>query len=89
MIRPAFALALLLAGVCTVSTPAAVAQQKAASQALETSGRVVGQKIAWVPQGIGGFQRAYFEIQHLPIADHYRVSVWDYSFIQAAEAERP
>ena len=35
MIRPAFALALLLAGVCTVSTPAAFAQEKAAPLELE------------------------------------------------------
>jgi hypothetical protein len=58
------------------------------AQALDTSGAVVGQQIAWVPEGVGGFERAYFEISHLPAADHYRVSVWDYSFLQA-ETERP
>ena len=56
-------------------------------QALDKSGAVVGQQIAWVPQGVGGYERAYFEIRHLPAADHYRVSVWDYSRLQAA-AER-
>ncbi|PYN83357.1 MAG: hypothetical protein DMD96_02550 [Candidatus Rokuibacteriota bacterium] len=58
------------------------------AQALDASDAVVGQKIAWVPEGVGGFERAYFEISHLPAADHYRVSVWDYSFLQA-ESERP
>ena len=58
------------------------------AQALDASGAVVGQQIAWVPRGVGGFDRAYFEISHLPAADHYRVSVWDYSFLQTA-SERP
>jgi len=59
-------------------------------QALDKSGAVIGQQIAWVPEGVGGYQRAYFEILHLPAADHYRVSVWDYSRLQAeAETERP
>jgi len=58
------------------------------AQALNASGAVVGQQIAWVPAGVGGFDRAYFEIAHLPAADHYRVSVWDYSWPQAA-SERP
>ena len=53
-------------------------------QALDASGAVVGQQIVWVPGGAGGYQRAYFEIWHLPVADHYRVSVWDYSRPQAA-----
>ena len=52
-------------------------------QALDKSGAVVGQRIAWVPEGVGGYERAYFEIRHLPAADHYRVSVWDYSRLQA------
>ena len=58
------------------------------AQALDASGAVVDQKITWVPEGVGGFERAYFEVSHLPSADHYRVSVWDYSFLQA-ESERP
>lgn len=58
------------------------------AQAMDTSGAVVGQQIAWVPEGVGGYERTYFEISHLPAADHYRVSVWDYSFLQA-ETERP
>jgi len=58
------------------------------AQALDASGGVVGQRIAWVPEGVGGFARAYFEVSHLPAADHYRVTVWDYSFLEA-ESGRP
>ena len=58
------------------------------AQALDASDVVVGQKIVWVLEGVGGFERAYFEVSHLPAADHYRVSVWDYSILQA-ESERP
>jgi len=59
-------------------------------QALDASGAVVGQRIVWVPEGVGGYERAYFEIRHLPATDHYRVSVWDYSRPQAKlETEAP
>lgn len=47
-------------------------------QALDASGAPVGYRIAWVPGGVPGFGRAYFDVA-LPAADHYQVSVWDYS----------
>jgi hypothetical protein len=53
------------------------------AQALDASGAVVGQEIAWLPGGLNSSQRAYFEIGRLPSAAQYRVSVWDYSFYQA------
>ena len=53
------------------------------AQALDSSGAVVGQRFEWVPSGVNGFQRAYFEIAHLPSATQYRVSVWDYTFLQS------
>jgi hypothetical protein len=53
------------------------------AQALDASGAVVGQRISWVPGGVGGFQRAYFEISGLPQAERYRVSVWKYTFQQS------
>jgi hypothetical protein len=53
------------------------------AQALDGSGAVLGQAIVWVPQGVGGFGRRYFEVSDLRIADHYQVSVWDYSFREA------
>jgi len=52
------------------------------AQALDPSGAVIGQRIAWVPGGVGGSGRAYFEVRNLPPANLYRVSVWDYTWAQ-------
>jgi hypothetical protein len=57
-------------------------------QALDASGAVVDQRVVWGPTGVGGFGRAYFDVRHLPAADHYRVSVWDYRLIQGASLLR-
>jgi hypothetical protein len=54
--------------------------------ALDPSGAVVGERIGWVPGGVGGRARAYFEIAHLPAAAEYRVTVWDYS-IQESDGQ--
>jgi len=53
------------------------------AQALDSSGVVVAQRIGWVPGGVNGFQRAYFEVPDLPSAAQYRVTVWDYNFHQS------
>jgi hypothetical protein len=53
-------------------------------QALDSSGKVVSQRVAWGPTGVGGFGRAYFDVGNLPAADHYQVFVWDYRLVQAA-----
>lgn len=58
------------------------------AQALDSSDAVLGQRIVWVPGGVGGFGRVYFEIPHLPAGDHYRVSVWDFSFVESASLTR-
>jgi len=52
------------------------------AQALDPSGAVIDQRIAWVPGGVGGSGRAYFEVPNLPPANSYRVSVWDYTWAQ-------
>ena len=52
------------------------------AQALDASGTVVGQRIAFVPGGVGGLGRVYFEVPNLPVASTYRVSVWDYTWAQ-------
>ena len=52
------------------------------AQALDPSGAVIGQRITWVPGGLGGSGRAYFEVPNLPVANSYRVSVWAYTWIQ-------
>jgi hypothetical protein len=59
------------------------------AQALDLAGAVVGQRIAYVPGGVGGFGRAYFIVPSLPIADSYRVSVWDYTWNQAPGSPLP
>jgi hypothetical protein len=53
-------------------------------QARDASDAVVAQRIVPVPAGVGGFGRAYFDVRHMPAADHYQVFVWDYRLIQAA-----
>jgi len=57
--------------------------------AVDSSGKVIGQRIEWVTGGVPGFTQAYFEIGHLPAAPSYRVSVWDYTFIEARRAQAP
>jgi hypothetical protein len=49
------------------------------AQASDGSGAVIGQRIEWVPEGVDGFGRTYFIVTHLPIADTYRVTIWDYN----------
>jgi hypothetical protein len=51
--------------------------------AVDSSGKVIGQRVEWVQGGVPGFSQAYFEIDHLVAAASYRVTVWDYSFVEA------
>jgi hypothetical protein len=53
------------------------------AQAIDPGGAVVGQRIAHVPGGVGGFGRAHFEVPSLPATASYRLSVWDYTWFQA------
>jgi len=53
------------------------------AQAIDAGGTVVGQRIAHVPGGVGGFGRAQFEVPSLPATASYRLSVWDYTWFQA------
>lgn len=57
--------------------------------AVDSSGKVIGQRIAWVPEGVPGFAGVYFEIRQLPAAPSYRVTVWDYTFIEARQTQAP
>ena len=52
------------------------------AQALDPNGAVIGQRITYVPGGVGGFGRAYFDVPNLPATPAYRVSVWDYTWFQ-------
>lgn len=51
--------------------------------AVDQGGNVVGQRIEWVSGGVPGFTQVYFEIGHLASAASYKVTVWDYTFIEA------
>ena len=59
------------------------------AQAIDSGGVVVGQRIAYVLGGVGGFGRAYFEVPNLPVADSYRVSIWDYTWFQGPGCQLP
>jgi hypothetical protein len=56
----------------------AVGRVQLLAQALDTSGNVVDQKIAWVPGAVPAFDRVYYEIPSLRTANQYRVTVWAY-----------
>ena len=60
---------------------AAAANVQILAQALDTTGNLVSQKIAWVPGTVPQFGRSYFRVGHLPPADHYRVTVWSFDLI--------
>lgn len=72
----------LVHGFVTSQTGENVESMRLLAQALDASGAIVGQEIAWLPGGLNSSQRAYFVIGRLPSAAQYRVSVWDYSFYQ-------
>ena len=59
------------------------------AQAIDASGAVVGQRIAFVPSGVGGNGRVYFEVPNLPVASTYRVSVYDFTWSQGTGDSRP
>jgi hypothetical protein len=54
--------------------------------AVDSSGKVVAPRIVWVQGGVPGFSQAYFEIDHLAVASSYRVTVWDYTVLEAPGA---
>src|SRR6266478_19087 len=54
------------------------------AQALDPSGAVVGQRIAWVPGALVDLGAHISRSLNCPAADHYRVSVWDFSFVESA-----
>lgn len=58
------------------------------AQALDASGNVIGQRLAWVPGGVPALSRGYFKVGPLPPADAYRVSVWAFDFLEGHRLER-
>lgn len=64
----------------TYGTPAGNVQVLA--QAVDASGAIVGQKLAWVPGVVPPKNRSYFRVAGLPPADAYRVSVWAFDWLE-------
>ena len=52
------------------------------AQAIDGSGNLVGQQLAWVPGVVPALQRSYFKVPGLPAANAYRVSVWAYDWLE-------
>ena len=52
------------------------------AQAIDGTGNVVGQQLAWVPGGVPPLSRSYFRVPGLPPANAYRVSVWAFDWVQ-------
>jgi hypothetical protein len=48
--------------------------------------------LEWVAEaesgGVNGFGRAYFAVAQMPAADKYRVTVWDYTWLQTDDNRR-
>src|SRR5262249_58998742 len=53
------------------------------AQAVDAGGAVVGQRLAYVPGGVGGGGRAYFEGPNLPATPSYRLGGWGYTWFPA------
>ena len=79
----------LLSGRITSHYGESASPFRVLGMAVDSSGKVIGQRIEWVPGGIPGFAQVYFEIAHLPAAPSYKVTVWDYNFIEARRAQAP
>ena len=56
--------------------------------ALDPSGAVVGSRVEFVPGGVPALGRRYFEVPDLPLADHYLVTVWDYTILESPSTIR-
>jgi hypothetical protein len=72
-----------LSGYLTKQTDGHAEPMRLLVQALDAAGAVVERRVWTIPGGVGGGQRAYFEVPDLPPAHEYRVFVWDYSLIQS------
>ncbi len=51
--------------------------------ALDDTGKVLGQRIGWVPGAMGGFSRRYFELPVPQPAPQYRVRVFAFDRIES------
>jgi hypothetical protein len=59
------------------------------TQALDAAGAVIDQRLSWVVGGVPQLSRGYFAVSHLPVADHYRVTVWAFDFVDTPRRRFP
>ncbi|HYE90380.1 MAG TPA: FxLYD domain-containing protein [Terriglobales bacterium] len=52
------------------------------AQALDGTGNVVGQRLAWVHGVVPPLNRSYFRVGGLPPAPRYRATVWAFDIVQ-------
>ena len=64
------------------NTYGTAARVRLLAQALDPSGKVIGQKLWWLDT-VPGFGRVSYQIPGVPRADHYRVTVWSYTRIES------
>jgi hypothetical protein len=64
------------------NTYGTAARVRLLAQALDSSGKVVAQKLWWLDT-VPGFGQVSYRIPGLPRADHYRVTVWSYTRIES------
>jgi hypothetical protein len=57
------------------------------AQGLDAQGNLVGQKLEWVPGGVPPKDRSFFRVAGLPPAQHYRVAVWAFDWVQSPKME--
>lgn len=58
-------------------------------EAIDSAGRVTGQRVSWLGSDLTPGMRAYFETAAPAPAPTYRVSVFAYDWVQAASAQAP
>lgn len=58
-------------------------------QALDASGNVVGQRLAWVHGVVPALDRSYFRVAGLPPAAGYRATVWAFDIVQGGGFREP
>ena len=59
-------------------------------ESLDAAGQTVAQQVEWLSGGnLPGFSRTYFEVPVRQRASSYRVSVFAFDFVQAAQIQSP
>lgn len=58
------------------------------AQALDAENAVIAQKIVWFPRELGPFSGSYFEIDGLPAAETYKVTVWSFEVMETDRRRR-